>query len=212
MSGGPLDFGEGNVRGLNVKRPGFWVLCLSIVAIAAVGIALAACHKSPAPQAAIKSAADIRWDVTDDVPQAVRDYALERVYNDVEYYNSLGYNISDAKVTAMTRIETGTASLEKSIELWLLEYRLLPEDANRVTLAGGMQMEDGWLTEWSSAGQPYLLLLRELSGMEETWHRICVTNTDVITQDYGTPEMLELYGNEFTAAAMELYKNYLETR
>jgi hypothetical protein len=34
----------------------------------------------------------------------------------------------------------------------------------------------------------------------------------VITQDYGTPEMLVLYGNEFTAAAMEFYKKFAETR
>jgi len=80
-----------------------------------------------------------------------------------------------------------------------------------VALAGGMRMEDGWLTEWSSAGQPYLLLLCELNGAEESWQRICVTYTDMITQDYGTPEMLEEYGNEFTAAAMELYKKTLKS-
>jgi hypothetical protein len=43
-------------------------------------------------------------------------------------------------------------------------------------------------------------------GTNASWQRVCVTNTDAITQEYGTPEMLERYGSEFTAAAMELYK------
>jgi hypothetical protein len=49
------------------------------------------------------------------------DYVREQI----EYYNSLGYNITDAKITAMTFMNTGTASLTNSIEMWLLEYRLL---------------------------------------------------------------------------------------
>jgi beta-lactamase regulating signal transducer with metallopeptidase domain len=155
---------------------------------------------------------DIRWDAADDVPQPVVDYAVDYVRKQIEYYNSLGYNITDAKITAMTCMNTGTASLTEVIEMWLLEYRLLPENANKVVLAGGMRMEDGWLTEWGSAGQPYLLLLCDLTGTEKSWQRICVTDTDMITQDYGTPEMLERYGNEFTAAAMELYKKNLEIR
>jgi beta-lactamase regulating signal transducer with metallopeptidase domain len=155
---------------------------------------------------------DIRWDVAADVPQPVRDYAVDYVREQIEYYNSLGYNITDAKITAMTFMNTGTASLTNSIEMWLLEYRLWPEDADKVVLAGGMRIEDGWLTEWGSTGQPYLLLLCDLTGSEKSWQRICVTNTDVITQDYGTPEMIEQYGNEFTAAAMELYKKNLEIR
>jgi hypothetical protein len=155
------------------------------------------------------NAADIRWDAADDVPQPVRDYAVDYVREQIEYYNSLGYNITDAKITAMTRMNTGTAALTKGIEMWLLEYRLLPENANKVLLAGGMRMEDGWLTEWGSTGQPYLLLVWDDTETERSWQRICITNTDVIKHDYGTPEMLERYGNEFTAAAMELYKKNL---
>lgn len=158
------------------------------------------------------SAINIKWEASDDVPQPVRDYAADYVREQVEYYNSLGYNITDAKITAVTPVNTGTASLTTAVGMWRLEYRLLPEDAGKVVLAGGMKMEDGWLTEWGSAGQPYLLLACDDSGTERTWHRVCVTNTDVIAQDYGTPEMLKQYGNEFTAAAMELFKKSLEIR
>ena len=158
------------------------------------------------------NAINIRWEASGDVPQPVRDYAADYVREQIEYYNSLGYNITDAKITALTHMNTGTASLTKAIRMWRLEYRLLPDDAGKVVLAGGMKMEDGWLTEWGSAGQPYLLLVCDDTGTEASWQRVCVTNTDVITQEYGTHEMLERYGSEFTAAAMELYKKSLEIR
>jgi hypothetical protein len=158
------------------------------------------------------SAINIKWEASDDVPQPVRDYAADYVREQVEYYNSLGYNITDAKITAVTLVNTGTASLTRAVGMWRLEYRLLPDDADKVVLAGGMNMEDGWLTEWGSTGQPYLVLACDDAGTERTWRRVCVTNTDVIEQEYGTPEMLKQYGNEFTAAAMELYKKSLEIR
>ncbi len=111
------------------------------------------------------------------ISEAVLDYAREFVGLQVDYYNELG------------------------------------EDADypdRVVVVGGMKMEemDGkqWITEWNSPGQPYLLLVRDVDGQETLWQRICVTNTDRITQEYGTPEMLERYGDKFTAAAVELYK------
>jgi hypothetical protein len=157
-------------------------------------------------------AINIKWEASDDVPQPVRDYAADYVREQIEYYNSLGYNITDAKITTLARINTGTASLAKDIGMWRLEYRLLPDDAGKVVLAGGMKMEDGWLTEWGSAGQPYLLLACDDTGTETSWQRVCVTNTDVIEQEYGTPEMLERYGDKFTAAAMELFKKSLEIR
>jgi len=149
----------------------------------------------------------IRWDMVGDVPQPVRDYAIDYVSEQIEYCNSLGYNIADAKITKMISMNTGTASETMSIELWLLEYRLKLENAEKVVLAGGMQIEDGWLTEWSSMGQPYLLLeCRYTKDMEEIWQPICVTYTDEIESNYATPEMLDKYGNKFTAAAMELYE------
>ena len=158
------------------------------------------------------SAINIKWEASDDVPQPVRNYAADYVREQIEYYNSLGYNITDAKITAVTHVNTGTASLTTAVGMWRLEYRLLPDDAGKVVLAGGMNMEDGWLTEWGSTGQPYLVLACDDAGTERTWRRVCVTNTDVIEQEYGTPEMLKQYGNEFTAAAMELYKKSLEIR
>ncbi|MGI5970551.1 MAG: hypothetical protein ACOX7P_02340 [Oscillospiraceae bacterium] len=168
------------------------------------------------------SALSVKLEAEGDFPQEVIDYAVEYVSLQADCYKELGaappsgsegYAITDAKITGLTQINTGTAGLTSGVNMYLLEYRLRPDRPENVVLAGGMQMEeiDGedWLTEWGSTGQPYLLLAWDGSGAETTWQRIGVTNTDVITQDYGTPEMLEQYGNEFTAAAMELYNLFL---
>jgi len=159
----------------------------------------------------------------DDVPDAVIDYATDYVrqildlWNNGEKKNGVvvtnGTKMTEAKITGLTQISTGTSGLASGQQLWLLEYRLLPESADSVSLAGGMQMEtiDGqnWLTEWDSTGQPYLLLHYDDNGDNTIWQRICVTNTDVINADYGTAEMLERYGNAYTATAMELYYELL---
>ena len=152
--------------------------------------------------------------------EAVMDYATDYVRQKAEYYSKLGaspadgskaYKITDSKITGITQIKTGTAANFNSINMYLLEYRLKPDNPNNVVLAGGMRLEDGWITERGSTGQPYLLLLCEHRDNEEaSWHPICVTSTLAISA-YGTPEMLKQYGNMYTAAAMELYEKYKET-
>jgi hypothetical protein len=162
-------------------------------------------------------------EVEENVPQAVLDYAVDYVAQQVDFYNEIGkelsgnrkYTITDAKITGLTSMNTGTASNYYWIGMWLLEYRLLPDNPENILLAGGMRMEEkdgkNWITEWGSTGQPYLLMLC-IETETEIWHRLCVTNTDTIKHDYGTKEMLESYGNEFTAASMELFrKNTIQT-
>lgn len=154
------------------------------------------------------------------IPDAVLDYATEFVTQQVDYYNDTGKNppsdmgtfaITEAKITGLTRINTGTSSLTTDIQMWLLEYRLRPDNPDNVVLIGGMSMEDvdgeSWITEWGSTGQPYLVLAHDI----DTWERICITDTDMIMEDYGTPEMLERYGNKYTAACMELYRRAAES-
>jgi len=159
-----------------------------------------------------KSSLAIRWDVAGYVPQAVREYAVDYVKEQIEYYNSLGCDISEAKITAMDTMNTGTASNTMAIEMWLLEYRLKPENTDNLNMTEGVKIEDGWLTEWNKKGQPYLLIASYYDEDEETeaWQRICVTYTQEIQQNYDTEEMLEEYGNKFTAATMELYKKYIK--
>ena len=151
------------------------------------------------------------------VPGPVIDYAEDYVRQQIDYHNELGnnppngmgeYTITAAMITKLEQVNTGTAGLNDGVALYLLEYRLLPDHPENILMAGGMSVESGWLTEHGSTGQPYLLLHYAGSGSETVWTPICVTNTDVIEVDYGTPKMLEEYGNAYTAAAMELYGEY----
>ena len=160
---------------------------------------------------------EISVDVDGITPSAVIEYAKEYVSLVMADYMEAGrnptegwgnYTIIDARITGLKSMNTGTAGVSSGVALYLLEYRLLPDKIENVPPAGGMMFEDGWITEWGSTGQPYLLVYYDESGSEAIWQRICVTNTDVIEFDYGTPEMLERYGNPYSAAAMELYKKY----
>lgn len=151
----------------------------------------------------------ISVEVDTDIPTAVIDYAMDYTETQLSYYTGeLGYEITEAKIVGLTQINTGTAALDHSINMYLLEYRFLPANPDEVMLVGGMKMEDGYITQWGSTGQPYLLLLHDEN---DDWTRICTTNTDIIEQEYGTPEMLAQYGNAYTAASMELYARYLST-
>ncbi|MBP7175453.1 MAG: hypothetical protein KBA53_04430 [Thermoclostridium sp.] len=161
---------------------------------------------------------EISMDVDGKIPSAVIDYAKEYVALRISDYKEMGknpaegagsYTITDARITGLKPMNTGTAGLNSGVAMYLLEYRLLPDKVENVMLAGGMTIENGWITESGSTGQPYLLLYYDGSGSETIWQRICVTNTNLIEVDYGTPEMLERYGNAYTAAAMELYKKFM---
>jgi len=154
-------------------------------------------------------AINIKWEASGEVPQPVRNFAADYVREQVEYYNSLAFdmsnaslafNIIDAKITAVTHINTGTAGLTKDIGMWRLEYRLLPDDAGKVVLAGGMKMEDGWLTEWGSAGQPLLVLVHDWDSKSEIWRRVGVFNTGRVQEEYQ---------GDYTAAAMALYHDFI---
>lgn len=146
-------------------------------------------------------------DIDDDVPSKVISYAKKYVNGEVDKLNDKGIIIKDGKITAIKQIETGTAALTYSIDLYRIEYRLLPVDPN-VKLSGGRKMKDGWITEQKSSGKPYLLMYCDDSSSKKVWKKICMTTTDEINNKYGTSDMIDKYGNKFTAAAMELYNKH----
>ncbi|MBK5262792.1 MAG: hypothetical protein JJE17_09525 [Peptostreptococcaceae bacterium] len=176
----------------------------------------AAKKTEPISQSGVK----VSVDDLSDVPDAVIGYAKDCVVQQIDNYHegwsefAPGCSVTAAKITGLTQMNTGTVGLNTGVNLYLLEYRLRLDGNVDAVLVGGMNAVDidgeDWLTEWSSTGQPYLLLHYDDSGDNPIWQCVCVTNTDVINADYGTPEMLERYGNAYTATAMELYYDYLE--
>lgn len=92
--------------------------------------------------------------------KSLEDYAWEYIDGQVEIYKGAQwgkFKILDKKITKLEQASSFEGLLDRPVELWRLEYRLKVDDPEGVVLAGGMNMEDGWLTEDSSMGKPYLV-------------------------------------------------------
>lgn len=140
----------------------------------------------------------IDFEAGGEVPSAVRDYATDYVRTQLDFYvNECGYEVTAARVTALTRIDTDS-NLGNDVHVWRLEYRLQMKNPDEVMLAGGMRMEGGWLTESGSTGQPFLVLVRNTA--DDSWVRVGVTNTLSVAEDYG---------GDYSRAAMAMYEKYL---
>jgi beta-lactamase regulating signal transducer with metallopeptidase domain len=98
----------------------------------------------------------------------ITSFAWEFINKDIANYESNpGVKIIDSKITRIGLIETFDNLADAPIDVYELEYRLLPEDLSKVVLAGGMQTdEEGWLKETSSMGQPLLVVLRNSNSVE----------------------------------------------
>lgn len=136
------------------------------------------------------------------IPQEVIDYAVDYTRAQIAYYGAAGCNIAEAKITGLTKIDIEA----EAAEMYLLEYRLLPSEPGSVLPEDGTRIEDGLITERRSSGQPYLLFS---NNGKEALKRVGVTNTSAIEGQYCTPEMLDRYGDMYTAAALELLRSWL---
>lgn len=222
IAGTPLAFGEGDTKSrirnlLNWKKPRTWIILTALVVCL---VAIVFCAANPQKDS-VEDNNMIAWEVDAEYPEAVVDIVNDYVMQQVEHYNDLGsgemalggeYTILEAKVIGLTSMEPAPYDETHNVGLYLLEYRLLPSEPSHVVIAGGMQMDGDWITEWGSTGQPYLALMFEDNGPEDVWTLVGVTNTDSIQFDYSTEEMVTRYGSKYIAAAMELCNAYLNAQ
>lgn len=155
----PLAFGESNAKSrirnvLNYKKPAFWVIIIAFVVVVAVAIGLIA---NPIENASENGVNSIQ----------ITSLASEIINRDIAIYESNPeVNIIDSKITRLELVESFDVE-ETPIDVYALEYRLLPEDLNKVVLAGGMEIdEEGWLKETSSMGSPLLVISRKNGSVE----------------------------------------------
>jgi len=97
-----------------------------------------------------------------DESDPITGFAWEVVNKDIEYYEEdPKVKIVDSKITRLELVESFNDLADETIDVYALEYRLLPEDLSKVVLAGGMDVdENGWLKETSSMGSPMLVVSR----------------------------------------------------
>lgn len=82
----------------------------------------------------------VSTEAVNDLPSAVIDYAQDFTQIQLDFYtDELGYDITEAKITGLTQINTGTSGINSGINMYLLEYRFRAADPNEIMLAGGMR-------------------------------------------------------------------------
>ena len=90
----------------------------------------------------------------------VEDYAKLYVKQVIEGYEKAEYQdfkVVEHRIESLNKIAVFDDLMNRPIELWLLEYRLKPDNIQNVMLAGGMNEIDGWITEDSSMGKPVMV-------------------------------------------------------
>jgi len=95
-------------------------------------------------------------------------FAWEKINRDIAHYEeNPEVKIIDSKITRLELLESFDTLADVPIDIYALEYRLLPEDLSKVVLAGGMDVdEDGWLKETCSMGSPLLVVSRNNGSAE----------------------------------------------
>ena len=114
-------------------------------------------------------AADINLNTRDaGIDGQITGFAWEFINKDiVNYESNPEVNIIDSKITRLELIETFDSLADSPIDVYALEYRLLPKDLSKVVLAGGMDVdEEGWLKEASSMGRPLIVVLRNSDSLK----------------------------------------------
>ena len=124
-----------------------------------------------------------------------------------------GCPVTAAEITGLTMMNTGTAGLWDSVNMYELAYAVTPADPAKVP-EGAVFDADGRIVGAESYGAPYLLLygydfeddrtVRACRPLTRDWKRN-------IERDYNTPDMLEKYGNPYTAACMNVLDRMRQT-
>ena len=142
IGGCPLAFGENNTKGrimniLNYKKPKFWIVFVTVIALASISLGLMSNPQSE--------------------NLTIEAYANQFINEIKKNYTSADFKIVDSKITKLERIASVDGIISTPLEIWHLEYLLKPNDISKIMLAGGANEIDGWITEESSMGKPMLI-------------------------------------------------------
>jgi hypothetical protein len=152
--------GRGNKGIMKIKKLGFWLGATSMIILIAISLVLLNNGQSR----------NVSKDETNEIgvhSEQITSFAWETINRDVSNYElNPQVKIKESKITRLELIESFDNLADTPIDVYALEYRLLPEDLSKVVLAGGMDIEDGWLKETSSMGSPLLVISRKSDSVE----------------------------------------------
>ena len=192
----PLAFGESSVKGrvksvLSYKKPVFWLVLLAVV----VCVGAAVCFLTdPKEEAEPVDDGDgggvvISARLEENFPAQVLDYAFACTEEMAEELSYLG--LKSAELTDLSCYAEVEAPEGGTLLLFRLGARFELAKPESVAPAGGMVIEDGWLTRPDSGGDRFMLLLRD----GDDWRFIGLVTEQVLSE----------YGTDYDAAALGEY-------
>ncbi len=198
-------------RVINYKRPARWIVFI----VAAVCIAAAACFLTgPADRAAEdENGMIITHSFSESIPDDVVLYADGMAESAAAYYKERSGDdvvMQEADITDISLVPTGTASNDSSIELYSISLNIRFDgklDAGNDVGLEIVKDNSGkkWIRTLIDSAAPKYILMQCSSG--DTYKKLCILS-DADINEYDTSDMIEKYGNVYTAAAAELGAAY----
>ncbi len=103
------------------------------------------------------------------VDAVLAENAWQCVNRTVSFIFTAGSLVTEARIIKIERIETVSGLLQNPIELWKVEFRLKPDNLEKLQAQTNSRLnfEDGWVTEMDrSEWQPVLVVERKDRGTE----------------------------------------------
>lgn len=191
----PLAFGESSVKGrvksvLCYKKPAFWLVLLAVVVCVGAAVCFLTDPKEEAePVDDGDGGVVISARLEENFPAQVLDYAFACTEEMAEELSYLG--LKSAELTDLSCYAEVEAPEGGTLLLFRLGARFELAEPESVAPAGGMVIEDGWLTRPDSGGDRFMLLLRD----GDDWRFIGLVTEQVLSE----------YGTDYDAAALGEY-------
>lgn len=191
----PLAFGESSVKGrvksvLSYKKPVFWLVLLAVVVCVGAAVCFLTDPKEEAePVDDGDGGVVISARLEENFPAQVLDYAFACTEEMAEELSYLG--LKSAELTDLSCCAEVEAPEGGTLLLFRLGARFELAEPESVAPAGGMVIEDGWLTRPDSGGDRFMLLLRD----GDDWRFIGLVTEQVLSE----------YGTDYDAAALGEY-------
>lgn len=191
----PLAFGESSVKGrvksvLCYKKPAFWLVLLAVVVCVGAAVCFLTDPKEEAePVDDGDGGVVISARLEENFPAQVLDYAFACTEEMAEELSYLG--LKSAELTDLSCYFEVEAPEGGTLLLFRLGARFELAEPESVAPAGGMVIEDGWLTRPDSGGDRFMLLLRD----GDDWRFIGLVTEQVLSE----------YGTDYDAAALGEY-------
>lgn len=191
----PLAFGESSVKGrvksvLCYKKPAFWLVLLAVVVCVGAAVCFLTDPKEEAePVDDGDGGVVISARLEENFPAQVLDYAFACTEEMAEELSYLG--LKSAELTDLSCCAEVEAPEGGTLLLFRLGARFELAEPESVAPAGGMVIEDGWLTRLDDGGDRFMLLLRD----GDDWRFIGLVTEQVLSE----------YGTDYDAAALGEY-------